>query len=435
VWRAHHLTLNSPVAIKLIDPALAGEGIGRERFMREAQAAAALRSPHVVETLDYGVHEGIPYIAMELMEGETLAARLRQAERLSPAETAKLITQVGRAVSKAHDLGIVHRDLKPDNIFIVRNDDEDVAKVLDFGIAKLTGSSMQKASETRTGAVMGTPYYMSPEQAEGIRALDHRTDIWAIGVITYECLTGVRPFQGESMGDLILRICTRPIPVPSEVAPVPRGFDEWFAKACCRDLTERFPNVRQMTDALRALTVEVGTARASGASEPAVVEEPMDRTAAPLTETVRQQQPSRRTPVLLAVGFGVLALGGAVSYALFATHGEPVSPANSAGLGAATVVSVSALTPRQVAAPAAEPQVVQPAPELHAEQAAASASSQVVRAQDPSPPRPPARPARSPAAKSPAPRLAPTSAAEPTAKPVAAPPRTPTNPRSVLDRR
>src|SRR4029079_546667 len=114
----------------------------------------------------YGVHEGIPYIAMELMEGESLATRLDRGGRLSPSDTARVLTHVGRAIGKAHDAGIVHRDLKPDNIFLVHNDDEEVAKVLDFGIAKLTDTgSHAPVSQTQTGTVVGTPYYMSPEQA------------------------------------------------------------------------------------------------------------------------------------------------------------------------------------------------------------------------------------------------------------------------------
>ena len=135
VWLAHHLTLQSPVAIKLIEPQIASNPEALARFMREARAAAALRSPHVVQILDHGVDDGTPYIAMELLEGESLAARLRKVGRLSPEDTARILTHTARAVSRAHEVGVVHRDLKPDNIFLIENEEEELAKVLDFGIA------------------------------------------------------------------------------------------------------------------------------------------------------------------------------------------------------------------------------------------------------------------------------------------------------------
>src|SRR6478609_4557196 len=151
----------------------------------------------------------------------------------------------------------VHRDLKPDNVFLVRNDDAEITKVLDFGIAKATvapGSLGAAASSaTRTGAVLGTPYYMSPEQAEGARSLDHRSDIWAMGVIAFECLLGRRPFDEETLGGLLLAICARPIPVPSHFGPVPAGFDAWFARVCSRDLAQRFGSARDAASELKRI--------------------------------------------------------------------------------------------------------------------------------------------------------------------------------------
>ena len=173
VWAAEHLTLRSQVAIKFIDSQFATSPEAVSRFLREARAAAALRSPHVVQILDHGVDNGAPYIVMELLDGESLAARLRRLVRLTAEETALIVTQVARATAKAHEARIVHRDLKPDNIFIVQNDDEHLAKVLDFGIAKLLDSSVgPSGSATRTGALVGSPYYMSPEQAEGTKQVD-----------------------------------------------------------------------------------------------------------------------------------------------------------------------------------------------------------------------------------------------------------------------
>src|SRR4051812_2179147 len=252
IWRAHHLVLQAPVAVKLIDrePVPDEETLGR--FMREAQSAATLRSPHVVQILDYGVDDTLPFIVMELLDGENLAQRLRRLTRLSSAETARVLTHIGRAVGRAHEAGIVHRDLKPENVFLIRNEDEEIAKVLDFGVAKVSVSELgPDGTRTRTGSILGTPYYMSPEQAQGNKAVDTRSDLWSLGVIAFECLTGKRPFYSEGLGDLVLQICIRDIPVPSQVASVPLGFDAWFAKACAREPDARFQSARELTDALR----------------------------------------------------------------------------------------------------------------------------------------------------------------------------------------
>jgi len=261
VWRAEHLLLRSQVAIKLISPDLASSREGLSRFLREAQAAAALRSPHVVQILDYGVDDGTPYIAMELLEGESLGARLERIGRITAQDTGALFVQLGRAIARAHDAGIIHRDLKPDNIFIVRNDEDEIAKVLDFGIAKLStlGVEGPVTGATRTGALLGTPYYMSPEQVEGSSALDWRSDVWAIGVIAFECLIGQKPFDAETIGGLVLAICSKPLPIPSQRTTVPAGFDDWFACACNRDLGQRFASARDATRELKRICDQVST--------------------------------------------------------------------------------------------------------------------------------------------------------------------------------
>jgi serine/threonine-protein kinase len=259
IWRAEHLVLQAPVAVKLIDRDAIPDEDTLARFMREAKAAAALRSPHVVQIIDYGVEGPLPFMVMELLEGETLAQRLKRVRRLSRQETARVLTHVGRAVGRAHDAGIVHRDLKPENVFLVKNEDDEIAKVLDFGVAKVEHAALgPEGTRTRTGSILGTPYYMSPEQAQGNKAVDSRSDLWSLGVIAFECLTGQRPFYSDGLGDLVLTICVRDMPVPSDVAPVPLGFDAWFAKACARDPEQRFQTARELTDALReALGVDV----------------------------------------------------------------------------------------------------------------------------------------------------------------------------------
>jgi serine/threonine-protein kinase len=250
VWHATHLGLDVPCAVKFIEGEFAASAEAQGRFQREAKAAAQLRSPHVVQILDHGISDGVPYIAMELLDGEDLGKRLARVGRLSPHEVHTVMVQVCRALSKAHGLGIVHRDLKPDNIFLVRDDDREIAKVLDFGIAKANANQLD-GSNTKTGAVLGTPYYMSPEQAQGTKAVDHRSDLWSLAVIVYQAITGRLPFDSEALGDLLVKIIVSPVPVPSQVAPdIPIGFDQWWARAASRDPAVRFQTAKEFAESL-----------------------------------------------------------------------------------------------------------------------------------------------------------------------------------------
>jgi serine/threonine protein kinase len=251
VYRAEHLALKAPVAIKVIDREVAEGDVALARFMREAQSAASLRSPHVVQILDYGMEGNRPFMVMEMLEGEPLADRIRRLGRLTPGETYRVISHIARAVSRAHEADIIHRDLKPDNVFLVHNEGDEIAKVLDFGVAKVESTQLDGEGHTRTGSLLGTPYYMSPEQAQGNKHIDARSDLWALGVIAFECITGKRPFSSDGLGDLVLQICIRDIPVPSKVLPVPPGFDAWFKKACARDPDERFQTARELALELR----------------------------------------------------------------------------------------------------------------------------------------------------------------------------------------
>ncbi len=257
VWIAEHLALSNEVAVKLIDPALARKDDMRERFRREATAAAQLRSAHVVQILDHGIDGDQPFIVMELLEGEDLYDRLHHRGRLTLYETSKIVTQVARALTRAHAAGIVHRDLKPENVFLVQNDDDEIVKVLDFGIAKITttgpagGEPRPAKPRTELGELLGTPHYMSPEQIKGLAEIDHRADLWALGVIAYQCATGELPFDSEGIGDLLIKIAVAEPPVPSQVMPdLTPAFDAWFDRSCARDAAHRFQSAREMADAL-----------------------------------------------------------------------------------------------------------------------------------------------------------------------------------------
>ncbi len=254
VWRARHESLDMPCALKfIIGPAASRDDV-RERFKLEARAAARLNDPHVVKMMDFGVWEDLPFIAMEILDGENLGERLARETRLSRSETIAIATDVAAALEAAHAAGIVHRDLKPENIFLLRSGGV-VAKVLDFGIAKLAGTDA--APITMTGALLGTPHYMSPEQAHGAKKVDYRADLWSLAVVVYQCITGRRPFEGESLGELICTILSGHKPVPSEDAPgVPRGFDAWWETAAAAQPRDRFTNATAMISALCAALYE-----------------------------------------------------------------------------------------------------------------------------------------------------------------------------------
>ena len=302
IWRAQDLVLNAPVAIKVIDRTAVPDEETLSRFMREAQSAAALRSPHVVQIFDHGLDGKVPFMAMELLEGENLAQRIKRQKRLSPQDTARVLSHIGRAIGRAHDAGIVHRDLKPENVFLIKNEDEELAKVLDFGVAKIERHALEEGTRTRTGSILGTPFYMSPEQAQGNRTVDSRSDLWSMGVIAFECLTGKRPFYSDGLGDLVLAICVRDIPQPSSIASVPIGFDAWWNRAVARDPEKRFQTAKELTEALRdALGLEPRDAQRDGSRSVPEVEV----TSAPVTD--RETPPTDPVAAMQASGLAVPA--------------------------------------------------------------------------------------------------------------------------------
>jgi serine/threonine-protein kinase len=315
------------VAIKLIEPALLSPASDKRRevtvrFLIEAQAAATLRSPHVVQILDYGVERDVPYIAMELLEGQTLAERIAEVGVLPYVETARVVTHVARALSKAHEAGIVHRDLKPDNVFLTGADDEQVAKVLDFGIAKTAASLAEPPpgqpapsgpiALTRIGSMLGTPAYMSPEQMMGHLPVDWRSDLWALAVIAFECVVGRRPFHADTPLALAVEVCSAALPVPSRITAVPPGFDAWFACASARDPAERFQTAKQLADSLRKLLEQPGLVPPASARVPslpamtdATTHLRTSRTPAQLMAVARRG--SRRRVAVGLVGFGLVS--------------------------------------------------------------------------------------------------------------------------------
>ncbi|KAF0226145.1 MAG: serine/threonine protein kinase bacterial, partial [bacterium] len=201
VYRATHLQLQSPIAIKIMHRALANDGVAIERFRREAYAAMRVRHPNAVAVLDFGItSDRLIYVVMELLVGQSLYEKLRTRHHFSVEEANHLMQQICAAVAVAHNRGIVHRDLKPENIYLHQEDDQEIAKVLDFGIAKVYDLSFTDESVgeiTGGDAVVGTPFYISPEQCSG-QPVDARSDVYSLGIMLYQLLTGEIPFDGPS---------------------------------------------------------------------------------------------------------------------------------------------------------------------------------------------------------------------------------------------
>src|SRR5262245_50494984 len=195
VWLGRDTKLGRAVAIKIMAKELAQMSEALARFEREALAVAQLRSAHVVQVFDYGLHEGLPYIVMELLEGENLGQRLKRLGRLGLEDAIMVLTQICKGLKAAHGAGLIHRDLKPSNIFLARRDDEEVVKLLDFGVVKAMDplARIGNSEATSTGILLGTPQYMSPEQARAIKEIDHRSDLWSVAVIVFRMLTGHNP--------------------------------------------------------------------------------------------------------------------------------------------------------------------------------------------------------------------------------------------------
>ncbi len=288
VWQGVHITLGTKVAIKFIKPAYASHPDTRRRFEIEARAAAKLRTKHAVAVHDFGVTEDeIPYLVMDYLEGCSLSDHLIATGPMSGREVGLVIGQAAQALAKAHAAGIVHRDLKPDNIFLATNA-EDLGelpysvKLVDFGIAKMMDDVMEPAPSrsmggvTQEGAVVGTPNFMSPEQLTVGGAPGPLTDIWSLGACAFTAITARIPFEGDILGDIVLKVCASKMPVPSEFNPnVPAGFDAWFAKACARDPVKRFQTVNDMRAALERVC-GVPPAQPSTVSLPDVAPEPQE---------------------------------------------------------------------------------------------------------------------------------------------------------------
>ena len=240
VWLATQVSLDRPVAVKVLPRALASQENFIERFQREAKAAASLVHPNVIQIYAYGIDEGTPYFAMEYVEGEDLQQRMRAVQQLDVREIVEVMLGVGAALRGAHEKGLIHRDIKPSNVMIDRNG---VVKVMDFGLAKATSGGSK--SLTHAGLIMGTPNYLSPEQGRG-DPLDGRSDLYSLGVVMYELLTGTLPFRADTPAGLIFKHVYEPPPSPKEIRPdVPPFLVEVTLKLLEKDPDDRYKNAAE----------------------------------------------------------------------------------------------------------------------------------------------------------------------------------------------
>ncbi|MRG92030.1 protein kinase domain-containing protein [Polyangium spumosum] len=259
VFLVEHVHTDEQLALKILHSAVISDAVALERFRREARTPARINSDHVVRVTDADIAanlNGAPFLVMEYLRGEDLDQRVERVGPMPPTEVVLYLRQAARALDKAHALGIIHRDLKPENLFLTtREDGTPCIKILDFGIAKLTGEASRelvRAAATTTGQIFGTPLFMSPEQAKGESSkICAQTDVWALGLIAHRLLTGRDIWTAETITHLIAQIAYEPMPVPSEHgAPFGHDYDGWFAVCCARDVKNRYASAGEAVTAL-----------------------------------------------------------------------------------------------------------------------------------------------------------------------------------------
>ena len=389
VYEGENVKIRRKVAIKTLLSGLTGNADVVGRFEREATAAGRIGNAHILEVLDLGeMQDGDRYMVMELLDGEPLSARIEARGHLSPAEVAPIGAQVLEGLAAAHAAGIIHRDLKPDNIFILKKHVGivDYVKIIDFGVSKfqaLSGDG-EAMSMTRTGAVMGTPYYMSPEQASGSRDADHRTDLYALGVILYQAVSGRVPFDAPTLNQLLFKIVlSDPLPVKGVIPNLDDAFASIISKAMARDINARFQSADEFKAALdgwrtagksvsvppppdrasmEAAVLGTQTAKPDGSVPANTAMQPGAKTAGSWsTSQAGTGAKSSNKPIIagLAIVGGLGVVGALAGYALFS--GSESAPAEPSAAAAAVSPPPAAPAPQ---APAAQPNVapvVQPA--------------------------------------------------------------------------
>jgi serine/threonine-protein kinase len=380
VYEGENTRIHRRVAIKVLHSTVAQAQDAVQRFEREAQAAGRIGNQHIVEVLDLGnLPDGDRYMVMEFLEGESLAERIKTRGRLPAAEVCNVALGMLEGLAAAHDVGIIHRDLKPDNVFLVKRGGQDFVKLVDFGISKfnVVGGEF---SMTRTGAVMGTPYYMSPEQAKGTRDIDHRVDLYAAGVILYEAVSGQVPFDAETFNELLFKIVLEDAPPVTKIVPeLDAGFAQIVDKARSKDPGQRYQTARDFQQALQQwaggakVDFSFGATQAFSGTPPlGTASSTMGRaTANAWAQSGEQAVPGKnKTWLLLAVAVVVL-LGGILLALKLSSESEGAARAAEAAQTEQARMAAEAVKDKEVAVKARQ----------EAESAAQAASEKVKQAE------------------------------------------------------
>jgi serine/threonine-protein kinase len=302
VYRAEHPVIERKAALKVIHPQHARNPEIVGRFVDEATAINRVGHQHIVEVTDFGrTPAGDFYFIMEYLEGRSLADAIRQDGPFAPRRALKIAAQIADALAASHGSGVIHRDLKPDNIFLVdRDGDADFVKVLDFGLAKLVHEHAPARHQTLRGTVMGTPFYMAPEQCDGRGALDARADVYSLGVVLFEMLAGRAPFEGRDFGEVLMKQMTAPAPAVSSLVPtIPEAIDRVLERALAKRADDRFASMELFRAAL--LQCQAGGGAPSPLAAPADVA--LDRV---------PRSAARRTVAVAALA-GLLVAGSAAA--------------------------------------------------------------------------------------------------------------------------
>jgi serine/threonine-protein kinase len=401
VFLGEHTLIGRRAAIKMLLPELSSRRDSVDRFFNEARAITAISDPGIVQVFDFGfTADNVAYIVMELLEGEQLDVRLARLGALGPADALRITRQVAGSLGAAHAAGIVHRDLKPENLYMIRDPEApggERPKILDFGIAKL-GDEVPNRIRTRTGAVLGTPVYMSPEQCHGAGRVDHRADIYSLGCVLFHLLTGRPPFDLPGVGALISAHLREPAPPPSSlVASLPRVLDELVLRCLAKSPSDRFQTMAELQQACDAVlgVISIGGAQtvampSSSMPIPRVATAPeVSRTTLGSSTGERISVPPRRSRLGLWIAIAALAGGAGSAVAVLTGRSAP----RSASEPAAQRVEPPP-PPAPVAAPVAE--VVDAAPAVVAAPTpvapAPTAPTTPEAVHKPAPPRPVAKP-------------------------------------------
>jgi serine/threonine-protein kinase len=414
VVAARHLRLEERVAIKFLHPDALTNGEAVARFEREARAAARIKSEHVARVSDVGtLDNGCPYMIMEYLEGEDLAQWVQQRGPLAIDQAVEFILQTCEAMAEAHGLGIVHRDLKPANLFCIRRPDGLLSiKVLDFGISKVTGFG-PGLDMTHADAIMGSPLYMSPEQMLSARSVDARADIWSMGVILYELISGRAPFRGENLPEVCMSIASQPTPPLRGTLPeTPASLDVVLAKCLQKDRKKRYSNVAELAVALAPFAPKRARAsvdrisrviQSAGLSDsawglppssnpPSAPSEPATMASWGQTGARGRRHRAGLLGIAAAFGLGVGAI--AATWVLQGTPSETAMPARDAAAkpGSAIVTAPPSPSPgpSEAVAPLASTSVAASSAAAGFESAPASSRAEPTRVSRPLPARPPA---------------------------------------------